>query len=65
MPRRSSRSTSLVTPRRPSDSWGVKLLEEDECERGRRKGGEGEVREELASGNSMQGHHRHVADECE
>jgi hypothetical protein len=63
MPRRSSRSTSLVTPRRPSDSWGVKLLEEDEFERGGRKGRE--EREELASGNSMQGHHRHVADECE
>jgi len=29
-------------------------------------GGNGEEeREELASGNAMQGHQRHVADECE
>ena len=30
------------------------------------RGGNGEEeREELASGNAMQGHQRHVADECE
>jgi hypothetical protein len=60
MPKRSSRSKSLVTPRRPSESWGVEMQEQEEG------GGNGEEeREELASGNAMQGHQRHVADECE
>ena len=38
-------------------------LQEEECQQGGRHGEE--EREELDSGNAMQDHHRHVADECE